>query len=130
VVSEDMMVHGMLGAAGGPLYVSGWADRTGLSVPHPSFPSDTYSTDYTAWTRNLRIDLDLLREYAKAVYAATDKYLASLTPEALDQTIEIPDMGTPSLAFLLGRFLVAHVDNMTGEISAIKGIQGARGYPF
>jgi hypothetical protein len=130
IVSEDIVLHTMLQPGGTPLYTSTWADRTGLSVPHPPFSGDSWTTAYTAWTRTVQVDLPSLREYAQAVYAASDQYLASLTPDALDQPMEVPGLGTTTLAYVLGRFLVAHVDQMTGEISAIKGIQGRQGYPF
>ena len=33
------------------------------------------------WTRRLRVELASTREYAQAVYAATDAYLGSLSEE-------------------------------------------------
>jgi hypothetical protein len=38
-------------------------------------------------------------------------------------------MGQVMLAWILSREVVAHVDNIIGEISCLKGLQGQKGYP-
>ena len=79
VLCEDLSVNGVL-AAGSPLALSTWAGRTGLS----ELPLFAAPTDWRAWARRVRLDLDAVRPYARAVYAATDTYLATLPDEALD----------------------------------------------
>jgi DinB superfamily len=78
VLCEDLSVNGVL-AAGQPLALSTWAARTGLS----ELPALATPTDWNAWSRRVRLDLAQLRPYARAVYAATDAYLATLPDEAL-----------------------------------------------
>jgi hypothetical protein len=39
-------------------------------------------------------------------------------------------MGQQTVGYLLNRFLLGHIDNMCGEISCLKGIQGGKGYPI
>ena len=79
VLCEDLSVNGVL-AAGAPLALSTWAGRTGLS----ELPPLARQTDWRAWARRVRLNLAELRPYARAVYAATDAYLAALPDEALD----------------------------------------------
>ncbi len=38
--------------------------------------------------------------------------------------------GEQTLGWVLGTLLIIHVSWMTGEISCLKGLQGATGYPF
>lgn len=35
-----------------------------------------------------------------------------------------------SVTVLLGMFVAGHIGSIRGEISALKGVQGLRGYPF
>src|SRR5260370_14421002 len=79
VLCEDLSVNGVL-AAGAPLALSTWAGRTGLS----ELPPLAGPADWRAWARRVRLDLAELRPYARAVYAATDTYLAGLPDDALD----------------------------------------------
>jgi DinB superfamily len=129
VLSEDRIVNGVLRHQK-PLYETTWAGKMGLSLPMPSQGPDPQS--YIDWTRNVQLDLPTFREYAKGVYAATDQYLASLTEEDLSRPLDLSGvgMGQESLGWVLGRRLVGHVDNIAGEISCLKGLQGLRGYPF
>ena len=83
------------------------------------------------WARRIRIDLAALRQYAQAVYAATDQYLASLQEGDLGRTIDLSGAGLsqPSLAWLLSGGVLGHLNNHCGEVSCLKGLQGAQGYP-
>jgi len=79
VLCEDLSINGVL-AAGAPLALSSWIGRTGLS----ELPPLAGTTDWRGWARRVRLDLGELRPYARAVYTATDAYLAALPDEALD----------------------------------------------
>ncbi len=129
VMSQDMVVNGMLRGQA-PLFVSTWAGRTGASEPMP-MPGPEW-TNYGPWTRSVQVDLPAMREYAQAVYAASDDYLASLTPEDLDRPMDLSSLGVGqvNLAWALHMLLIGHVNNIHGEISCLKGLQGAKGYPF
>ena len=124
VFSEDMIINGML-RGDTPLFKGEWAGKTGQSVQHP----DSDWTQYAAWQRDVRLDLPAARAYAQAVYAATDAYLAGLTPEDLDRQVDLFGM-SQSLGAALGNFVVGHCHDIMGEISCLKGLQGVRGYPF
>jgi len=79
--------------------------------------------------RDARVDLTALHEYATVVREAAQKWLASLTTEDLERKMDTP-FGELNLAQLLESFVVWHIDAHCGEIAAIKGCQGAKGYPF
>lgn len=128
VVAEDMIVSGMLKQSA-PLCASAWAGKTGLSEPMPA-PGPEWA-NYGPWTRRVQIDLPALREYAQAVYASTDAYLASLAPADLDQVIDLTNFGfgPVNVGWIISRLVIGHLDNECGEISCLKGLQGVRGYP-
>jgi hypothetical protein len=121
IFSEDILVQMLRGQE--PLFETGTS--TGASEPMPNFMKGW--EDYAAWTKRVRFDLSRLREYAKAVYANTDAYLATLSDPDLDKP---GPWGDNSLAYFISRAMVGHIDNLAGEISAAKGLQGLQGYPF
>ena len=123
VCGEDFVVNHLL-KGGRPLYETEFAGESGISAPQPMVDME--------WARGLRLDLAKARRYAGAVFAASDAYLAGLTADELDRTIDMTHVGwgTSPLHFVLARFLIGHIDNMTGEISCLKGLQGAKGHPF
>ncbi len=103
----------------------GWNERAlTVSVPEPE-----HGGDYLAYMRALRVDLPALHEYAQAVAGALQGWLATLSPEDLARTLETP-IGKLNLGQLLETFVIWHINAHCGEISALKGCQGARGYPF
>jgi hypothetical protein len=79
--------------------------------------------------RTLRVDLPALHEYARTLAEAMRGWLSSLKPEDLERSVRTP-VGELNLAQLLETFVIWHINAHCGEISALKGCQGARGYPF
>jgi hypothetical protein len=125
ISSADRIVHGwVMGEA--PLSERDkWQEKVlTVSVPEPE-----HGGDYLAYLRAIRVDLPALHEYSKAVAEAAQGWLASLSPEDLERKIDTP-IGELNLAQLLETFVIWHVNAHCGEISALKGCQGARGYPF
>jgi hypothetical protein len=70
----------------------------------------------------MHIDIAPLLEYQQAVWAATDTYLAGLTPEELDRKVKFAG-GERSVADML-ILSASHTLGHAGEISALKGLQG------
>jgi hypothetical protein len=126
LMSEDMVINGLLRKQA-PLAMGSWAGKLGVSEPHPA-PGQ----DWNPWARNVKIDLDALKEYGQAVFAASDEYLAALTDSELEQGVDLSGfgLGEKSTAWVLGNVVIAHVGEHCGEISCLKGLQGAKGYPF
>ena len=71
-----------------------------------------------------------MRRYGQAVYAATDQYLDSIPPEEPGRSIDLSQfgLGKQTVLFLLTAIL-SNASLHTGEISCLKGLQGAKGYP-
>ena len=123
VYDEDLIVNGMLlGKA--PLAASTSAGKTGISDPQMAVSQD--------WAKTVRLNLPEFREYQKAVFAATDAYTASLDESDLDRELDMTSMGmgTQNLGWAFGVLIIGHANNLAGEISALKGAQGLKGYPF
>jgi hypothetical protein len=121
--SEDGIVQGMLQKKPPVYHAHGWASRVNVTMPaNPQFDP--------AWGRTVRMHLPPFREYAKAVYAATDAYVSSLTPADLERKVDTGFVGEQTVGFVLGNICVWHVAEHNGEIAALKGAQGLKGLPF
>jgi len=97
-----------------------WSEKTGVAKP-PHIGED--------WSnfKHMHITLPPLLEYQHAVWAATNAYLTTLTPQELDRKVKFAG-GERSVADMLILSIsqsLAHA----GEIAALKGIQGAKGLP-
>ena len=121
---EDLFLNMMTGRQ--PLAMGAFAGKTGASEPHPM------GGGYDEWAQRVKIDLPQLREYVQAVFKSTEDYVAGLTPEELDRELDLTNAGLGKMS--LGAFItvtsVIHPSNHIGEISCLKGLQGAKGYPF
>ncbi|MBI2935990.1 MAG: DinB family protein [Chloroflexi bacterium] len=94
-----------------------WGEKLGM----PASIAEAFD-----WTKPRQLDLPKFREYTEEVAASTATLLTSLTPEDLNRTVTTR-RGERTLASLLtatANHLCAHA----GEISALKGCQGGRGY--
>lgn len=123
--SVDDIVHGW-GMGQAPLKdADGWAEKVlTVSVPEPE-----HGGDYLTYLRTIRVDLPALHDYTQAVAEATQKWLGTLAPADLERKIETP-VGELSVAEMVETFVIWHINAHCGEISALKGCQGAKGYPF
>lgn len=123
LTSEDVIIHRFLQDRE-PLMEAEWMGKTGISEPQ-------FGSDFE-WARRVQVDLPAARRYAQTVYAATDHYLASLTAEDLDHTLDLSarGFGQKTIAWALSALVISHLNNMVGEAAVLKGIQGAKGYPW
>jgi hypothetical protein len=131
VLSEDGTVNGLF-KKGMPLFAGAWANKTGVSelppMPNPEAPG---FPDWTEWSRRVKVDLAALRQYAEAVYGATDEYLASLTDDDLNSPVDLSalELGEKTLGYVLINGVLGNAFTHCGEISCLKGMQGLQGYP-
>jgi hypothetical protein len=79
--------------------------------------------------RAMRVNLPELHNYARAVAEAAQGWVASLEPKSLERKISTP-LGEQTLAELLETFVIWHINAHCGEVAALKGCLGAKGYPF
>ncbi|MGD2178792.1 MAG: DinB family protein [Anaerolineae bacterium] len=123
----DQLVHDW--AIGEPplKQTAGWEEKVVIAAP-PKDPEDPMG-DLRAIRQGLRVDLPALHDYAGATAQALQDWLASLTPEDLDRTIETT-IGELNVAQMLGSYVIWHINVHCGEIAALKGCQGLHGYPW
>ena len=99
----------------------GWKESFNLEKA-PDFGED--------WTifRDSGLSVDLLKSYTEAVRAETDACLESTTSATLDERIKFFTESDPKadVWVLLSQHGLLH----TGEIAALKGLQGLKGLPF
>lgn len=112
---EDRLTHRLLGDKPTLFDANGWQARLGYDPANP-------------WTPPSLVDLSALRAYAAEVAADTKTCLEGLTLEALEQEISTPRGSRPVHA-TLSLALVVHKFTHTGEISALLGCQGVKGFP-
>ena len=107
-----------------PRYKSDWAGKTGVSDPSPHQTLE--------WAQNVRLDMVAFDEYARAVYEDLDQYIKNLSGEDQARVIDMSfvGLGERSLIWCVNNLIIGHLNNLMGEIAAVKGVQGLTGYPF
>ena len=121
VTGVDFFLIGM--AAGRqPLMLGEFAGKSGISEPPPQGA-------WGDWGDKVEVDLPQIHEYGKAVFAAVDEYLSTLTDDDLDRKAEFGGAGEQTVSWALNVMLL-NTYSHTGEIACIKGILGLKGYPF
>ncbi|MGD2166408.1 MAG: DinB family protein [Anaerolineae bacterium] len=123
----DQLVHDW--AIGQPPVMQGadWKEKVVIASP-PKDPDDPMG-DLRAIRLGLRVDLPALHDYAAATAQALQDWLASLTPEDLDRTIETT-IGELTVGQMLEVYVIWHINVHCGEIAALKGYRGLKGYPW
>lgn len=132
VTGEDAIVNGVF-RGGAPLFASAFAGKTGLSEPPPGpDPRKPGFPDWSGWARTVKVDLPGVRAYARAVYAATDDFLATLRGKDLDRTIDLSflGLGKNTLLYVIHNGILGNGFTHCGEIACLKGLQGKKGYPL
>jgi hypothetical protein len=96
---EDVTVHSLLRQVT-PVYETDW----------PGKGPGRYSLT----------DLVPLRAYAQQVFAATDAYLAGLSPEGISQTVDLSRLGQgrPTIAWVVSKFVVLQLAQIFGELTS------------
>ena len=125
ILSEDGLIHGMMQGKP-PLAATTWAGKTGVdSMPPQGSEGDA---DWSEWAKTVKVDLDAAAKYYEAVAAATDAYIAGVTADELDRQVDTP-FGPQSINYMLS-VVAGHLSQHGGEISAVKGLMGLKGYPI
>ncbi len=128
-VAEDGVLNGLL-LGKQPRFASDFAGRTGANQPMPM--PGMVEGDIGAWYKTSKIDIADAREYAKAVNADALRFISEADDETLSRMIDMSFVGAGQmpLAAVFAVFVIGHINNLCGEISAIKGVLGQKGYPF
>jgi len=123
----DEIVHDW-GMGQAPLKEStGWEDKVVIASPPPQ--EDDPMGKLRAVREGVRVDLPALHDYARATCRALLDWVASLTPEDLERKMDTP-IGELNLGQMLDSFIIWHINAHCGEIAALKGCQGLKGYPW
>jgi hypothetical protein len=127
VFSEDLFIHAFLKKTA-PLMETTFKDKTGASELQPT----DWKEAYPKWLRKVKLDVKQFREYAKAVYSASEEFVATLTDADLEQDVDMSafGMGTRKEYDFISNLISGHVYPIMGELAVLKGIQGLKGYPF
>lgn len=115
-LTEDRFISGRRGRP--TIFESeGWQERLSFDPTQP-------------WSEQQVTDVDACRAYAAEVGAQTQAYLSDLDPSTLGDTISMGAFGNQPLSFGLSLTTVLHKMLHFGEISALLGEQGEKGFPF
>lgn len=127
VFTEDLFLHNFLTKTK-PLLETTFKNKTGASEIQPS----DWQVAYPKWLKVVKLDVKQFRKYAKAVFAESEIYLASLTDKDLEKDVDMSafGMGTRKIYDFIANLISGHVYPIMGEIAVLKGIQGIKGYPF
>ncbi len=126
IVSEDWLIHFLLQNKQ-PLFTSELKDKTGIESF--ALPADNA---FPAWTKGAKINMEELKAYADKIFAISEAYVKNLTDENLQKEADLSafGMGKSTVAFVISSIITSNLNLHTGEISAIKGVQGLKGYPM
>ena len=116
VTSIDFFVNGVL--KGAAMEWPGVATAHGL----PANPMQL-------WQSEARIPLTAIKDYAKSMEAIALDYLSSLSEADLDREVETQFFGKRDVSYIV-QLVGMHMAGHTGDMAAVKGIQGLKGLPF
>jgi hypothetical protein len=122
VFAEDAVINGMLQGKPTLFQEQGWEAKTGVKPPEGPRQTDD-------WAANVNLNLATFQEYANAVFAQTDAYLANLSDAEMERKIQGP-IGETTVGWMVVNILATHFPGHAGEIAALKGVQGLKGLPF
>ena len=97
----------------------GWAAKLGL---------DPESTEHD-WNAVAQNHLGALQEYGKAVFGATDAFLAGINDGDLDRPIDFFGR-KETMGWVIADTVLVHVAFHSGEIASLKGVMGLKGLPW
>ena len=94
---EDVTLHSLLRQVT-PIYETEWAGKG----------PGRYST----------AEIEPVRAHAQQVFAATDAYLAGLSPDGVSQTVDLSRLGQgrPTVAWVVSKFIVLQLAQIYGEL--------------
>lgn len=118
----DHMLSAVTGAQQLLLNEGDWMDKTGITsasiIQAPEWGEREYK-------------LAGLKEYSEALFGRIFAFLEGVTDAQLDAEVPSPIGTGPSpVTRVITGFGLMHVAQHTGEIAALKGVQGRKGLPF
>ena len=99
----------------------GWGEKLGLS----GLPGRVHGWEEI---KSKHLALEPVLEYAVLVLKQADEYLAGLAAPELDRVVTVYGNERPAADLFI--IQLSHLLGHTGEIAALKGMQGVKGLPF
>jgi hypothetical protein len=132
--AEDELLHGMVMKRPSVFATQGWAERLPVAQTGATPFGNGLSREQIG---ALRLDIDALLAYAKAVGASEMAYLDSITDEEANEEVRLPFFtnvypGMDALSKLetVTFFAVGHTSEHLGEVQFVKGLMGMKGAPL
>jgi len=119
VMGEDRLINASCKGGERIFDAQGWEAKTGIPAVQGGVWNDK------VW----QMDIPAFLEYQKLVERNAMQYVLSVTPEELERDVTFGPFVQPVADQLRG-VLVHHMLGHSGEISALKGVQGLKGLPF
>ncbi|HXH23233.1 MAG TPA: DinB family protein [Dehalococcoidia bacterium] len=117
---EDMYIQQIIQGKPTVWESGGWAAKLGRETPPNLWQGEAPRP----------FDLFDFLGYRRAVYSASELYIAGLSAEDLDRALPFPGRDwSMSLAQLL-TVVVSHCTAHAGEIAALRGVFGGKGLPY
>jgi len=92
-------------------------------------PETVESRPAELWMQDVQADLADLHGCAGQVLSTAQNWLSSLTPKDLERRTRTT-AGEMNEGQAIEAFIIWHINAHCGEISALKGCQGLKGYPW
>jgi hypothetical protein len=92
-------------------------------------PVTVESRSAELWMQDVQVNLSELHAYAGQVRSTAQDWLSTVNPKDLERR-ELTTAGEINMAQALELFVIWHINAHCGEISALKGCQGLKGYPW
>jgi hypothetical protein len=117
--NEDWAFNQLIQGKDQLLESGGWAEKLGFAAG---------ASDHD-WEAAARDHLPELQEYGKAVSAATDAFLDSLSDADLDRPIDFFGR-KESMGWVIADTVLVHIAFHSGEVASLKGVMGLKGLPW
>ncbi len=98
-----------------------WSDKVGVGV------TPTRGANWEPYL-GTQFSLEPFKAYKAAVQASIDAYLETLTEADLDRKVLFH--GEERIVGDMLALMVTHITQHSGDVSTLKGIQGAKGLPY
>ena len=132
--AEDDLLHGLVMRRPSVFASQGWAERLPVAQTGATPFGNGLSREQIG---ALRLDIDALLAYAKAVGASEIAYLESITDDEASVEVKLPfftgvypKVDVMSKAETIAFFAIGHTSEHLGEVQFVKGLMGMKGAPL
>ncbi len=132
--AEDEILHGVVMQRPSVFASQGWAERLPVAQTGVTPFGNGLTREQIG---GLRLDIDALLAYAKAVGESEIAYLDSITDAEAAAEVQLPffagvypNMDVLSKAETIAFFAIGHTSEHLGEVQFVKGLMGMKGAPL